>query len=170
MKEIDGYWASWFAGFTDGEGCFIIGRDNRGSPGAKYRCRFKIDLRDDDKVILDEIHETLGMGVVRDKLACLNDGRNRRRQARFDINAINECAELVKVFDKYPLRAKKQRDFEIWKEAVAELQRPIDYRDPDMLEYYFEMIKEIRWYDEQEELVKPITVNLQLTFDFHETR
>lgn len=163
VSDVFGY---WLAGFTDGEGHFCIARDKRGSPDAQYRCRFKIDLRDDDKAILEEIHETLGIGIIRDKRACLNDSRDRRRQVRFDVNAIKDCAKLVEIFNWYPLRAKKRRDFSIWRCAVFELQKPVVHRNAKLLEYYFHKIREVRQYEKQPELEKPVIVDTQLLIEF----
>lgn len=158
---------NWFAGFTAGEGCFGIGKRNKENPCANYQCLFRITLRDDDRAILEEIQDTLGLGKVYDYPACTNDAHERLPQTLWDVRSTTECAELVEVFEKYPLRAKKQRDFEIWKKAVAELQKPVDCRDPDLLEYYFHRIKEVRQYEPQDELAKPQIKSLQLTIEFH---
>lgn len=166
MKEIDDLWGSWFAGFADGEGCFTIGKRNDKNPCACYRCRFIINLRDDDRAILEEIRDTLEMGVRYDKPASTYGGRNGQPSTVFQLQSINDCAELVKLFERYPLRAKKRHDFEIWKQAVAELQKPLDCRDPLMLDYYFCKIKEVRQYEAQDELEQPIIIDLQLTLKF----
>lgn len=64
MKEITDYWGGWFAGFTDGEGCFTISKRNYENPPTNYLCRFTIRLRDDDKDILEEIHNQLEIGSI----------------------------------------------------------------------------------------------------------
>lgn len=168
MKVITVEFGSWFAGFTDGEGSFQIIKRNRRSPCANYECRFSIQLRDDDRPILDEIRNTLGFGTTRDKPFYPGATCNARPLAEFYVCAVKDCAKLAMMFETYPLRAKKRHDFEVWKQAVAELTKPADCRDPLMLDYYFHHIKEVRQYDEQEALVKPITINLQLTIDFNE--
>lgn len=169
MKEITDYWAGWFAGFTDGEGCFLIGKRNHHSPCASYECRFSIQLRDDDRPILDKIRNTLGFGTTRDKPFYPGATRNARPLTEFYVCAIADCAELVKFFERYPLQAKKQRDFAIWKQAVAELQKPLDCRDADLLDYYFHAIKAVRQYEPVEPLARPITINLQLSIEWGET-
>lgn len=166
MKETDDIWGGWFSGFTDGEGCFTIGKRNDKHPCASYRCRCIISLRDDDRAILEEIRDTLEMGVIYDKPASTYGGRNGQPSTVFQVCSIKECAELVKVFEKYPLRAKKKRDFEIWKQAVAELVKPLDCRDADLLEYCFCKIKEVRQYEKQDELPRPEIKKLQLTIEF----
>lgn len=40
-------------------------------------------------------------------------------QARWEISSKAQCARLVAVFDRYPLRAKKAADFTIWRQAVS---------------------------------------------------
>lgn len=166
MLALNELWESWFAGFTDGEGCFGIGKRNKTNPCANYQCRFEIGLRDDDRAILKEIRDTLGFGKIYDRPVYPSDKPNVHPGVVFRIDPINDCAELVKVFERNPLRAKKKQDFEIWKSAVAELQKPIDCRDALMLDYYFCKIKEVRQYEAQEELPKPIVIDLQLTIKF----
>lgn len=166
MKEVTDAFGNWFAGLTDGEGCFLIGTRNYKSPRANYICQFHIGLRDDDKPILSRIHDTLGIGIIQNFPVYPNDTPNAHPTTRFRICAINECTELVKMFEKYPLQSKKQRDFAIWKQAVAELRKPVDCRNPDLLEYYYLKIKEVRRYEEQDELSKPTIKKLQLTLEF----
>ena len=66
MKEITDYWAGWFVGLTDGEGCFEIHKNARSNPCTHFQCRFQINLRDDDKAILNEIRDTLDIGKIHD--------------------------------------------------------------------------------------------------------
>lgn len=166
MKAISDYQGGFLAGFAAGEGCFTIDKNHKNNPRTDYKCRFVINLRDDDKSILEKIHDTLEMGTIYD-LPARSDGiRIRQPQAVFTIAAIKDCVELVKLFDKYPLQAKKQDDFAIWKKAVKELQKPVDCRDADLLEYYFLKIREVRKYEKQDELVKPKRIEFQLTIDF----
>lgn len=165
MRDITEFWAGCFAGFTAGEGCFIIDKQNTRNPRANYYCRFDIGLRDDDRAYLKEIQHILQMGKIYDRPARTNDGHNRQPQALFVIAAIEDCVQLVRFFEKSPIPGKKQNDFAIWKQAVFELQKPWDCRDADLLDYYYHAIRAVRQYDEQDELVKPITVNLQLTIE-----
>lgn len=166
MKEITDAFGNWFAGFTDGEGCFCIGKRNYKNRCAQYQCRFAINLRDDDKPILEKIRDTLGIGFVYDRPAYFRPSRNAQALSDFCLQSIKECAQLVKFFEKYPLQAKKQNDFAIWKLAVAELQKPLDCRDADLLEYYFLKIKQVRQYAAQAELPRPKKIELQLSIEF----
>lgn len=114
-KTFDAYWCSWFSGFTDGEGCFmIILRKNGTAPNICFR----IQLRADDKSILKEIHHTLGIGRTKDhKRKIIRPNWNPAYI--FEINKINDIVNvLIPIFDAYPLRAKKLRDYKIWREAA----------------------------------------------------
>lgn len=166
MKSISDYWGGWFAGFAAGEGCFNIQRHNHKNPCTNYQCQFQLHLRADDKPILEEIRDTLEIGAIYDYPARINNSRSARPQAHFCVHAVDDCAELVKVFEKYPLRAKKQCDFEIWKQMLAEMRKPVGERNSDLLEYYYLKIQEVRKYEAVEELVKPKRIDLQLTIEF----
>lgn len=164
--EITDYWGGWFVGFTDGEGCFTINKRNHENSCINYRCRFQITLRDDDRAILEEIRDILGIGRISDCLASTHGNVHHRPTTEFYVNAIADCAKLVEIFERYPLRAKKQRDYSIWRCAVVELQKPVSYRNAKLLEYYFQEIKRVRKYDKQPELEKPMIVESQLMIDF----
>jgi hypothetical protein len=117
--EADGF-GHWFAGFVDGEGCFVI---FGGSPTARtdYHCRLVIEVRYDEQPILTEIQRRLGIGSIQ---------RLPHRRAptsapltRWFVRSKADCAALVEVLDRFPLRAKKARDYAVWREAVAVRQR-----------------------------------------------
>lgn len=160
------YWFSWFVGFVDGEGSFQILRKSGTFLRSSYRCDFTLRLRDDDRIILEEIQGMLGIGAIYDVPVYPSDIPNARPMSRFHVGALNGCVELVKIFERYPLRAKKKRDFSIWRSAVIELQKPIAYRNADLLEYYFNKIRHVRKYDKQPELEKPVIVDTQLLIEF----
>lgn len=110
LDDADAF-GHWFAGFADGEGCFRIKSTNKGT----YHCRFSIGLRADDAPILHEVRDWLGFGIL------VHSGKDniKQEQWRLEINSKRGCQRLVEVFDRYPLRAKKARDYEIWRRAVA---------------------------------------------------
>lgn len=118
----------WFVGFADGESSFQIKRCIRQikppykSITVAMGICFHISLREDDKAILDLIKEQLKMGTVvhipRAKYKYEGSFRNSKDQCMFRVQKIDECQQLVNIFETYPLHSKKARDFEIWKEAV----------------------------------------------------
>jgi hypothetical protein len=104
----------WFSGFFDGEGSFILHGERRGAT-VQYVAKIQVMLRDDDAEVLDEIQRRLGCGRVY---------RNTRRalanpHALFRVGKVQELAEIiVPLFETYPLRSKKSREFAFWKEIV----------------------------------------------------
>ncbi len=106
---------NWLAGFIDGEGCFQIVNP---SAKANYHCRFEIRLRGDDLAILKEIQEATGLGSIVSASA-RPDRPNQNPMAAWIITSKTDCLGLVMLLTSYPLRAKKLRDFVIWREAVT---------------------------------------------------
>lgn len=113
---IDPYFGHWFAGFVDGEGCFLIPRI-----GKSYRCIFNLHLRRDDRPILEEIHSTLEIGKLWDLPSYSKRLGNRDSPStRWEVTRKQEIIVLQDVFRTFPLRAKKTTDFAIWSKAVDE--------------------------------------------------
>ena len=55
--EAFGY---WFAGLLDGEGCFSMAKPRVSG----FRCELIIKLRDDDRAVLEQIRDELGIGTI----------------------------------------------------------------------------------------------------------
>lgn len=118
-SEVDDAFGNWLMGFVDGEGNFQYREDRKDVV-------FRINLREDDKAILEEIRNRLGVGRLhyRD----LSDKSNRaekyrngkdRNQWEFKVSALVDLVEVViPVFDKYGLRAKKRNQYLTWREEV----------------------------------------------------
>jgi hypothetical protein len=111
---VEDAFGHWLAGFADGEGCFTILCVN-----GTYVPSFQINLRADDAPILVEIHDTLGIGF----LTTPRKTGGPNKQIAWMVSDRQGTAKLVEIFDKYPLRAKKRRDYEIWRKAVRERNR-----------------------------------------------
>ena len=132
-------WASWFSGLVDGEGCFIIYRI-----GARYHsASFVINMRADDKPMLEEIRQTLGFGAV-----------HRRRRQRtgndthaYHVSGAKHMLALVRLFDQFPLRSRKRKDYEVWRTFVLLHASPKNATDPRLAELFRE-IKEARVFTE----------------------
>ena len=108
MTEEFGY---WFSGFVDGEGCFymtVYARDKWPT------CRFTINMRADDRSILEECQRQLGLGQIHDRKAT----GKANPQACLRVQRKMEVYQLLGVFDRYPLRSRKKFDYQIWKEGV----------------------------------------------------
>src|SRR4051812_22193296 len=99
----------WFAGLADGEGCFEVKRH-----GPSYICRFTINLRIDDMSTLEDIQKQIGVGTLYISKRTLGEDL-----VRWEVSKKGEVERLMDVFEKYPLRSKKRRDFDVWKQAVV---------------------------------------------------
>lgn len=110
--DIDPGFGHWLAGFIDGEGCFAIATNsNRRYPSRC--CHLRIQLRDDDTAILEAIRDKTGCGAIYHR----TDGPYSPRSSWYCYSRPDAVA-MVEILDRYPLRAKKARDFAIWREAV----------------------------------------------------
>jgi len=103
--KVDGF-GDWLAGFADGEGCFYLSCTKGGS----HRCNFRLKLRRDDRGVLELAATRTGLGSVYDV---------KKYQAEWMVVRKADCARLVEIFETFPLRAKKSRDFVVWAQAVA---------------------------------------------------
>lgn len=108
-KWDDGF-GYWFTGFADGEGCFRIAR----SAGVGYVFTFGITLRDDDAAVLHECQWRTGLGTIN-----FAPGRGTSNpQVKWEVRRKTDCFLLTGIFDTYHLRAKKARDYALWREGV----------------------------------------------------
>lgn len=99
------------AGLLDAESHLAIAPNNK---GATWRCECSMNLRDDDRSILVEYRNKLGIG----HLAAVPARNGSRPQVHWAIGSKLECQSLVELLDAHPLRGRKLREYEIWREAV----------------------------------------------------
>ncbi len=112
---IDEGFGHWLAGFADGEGCFWV---HRQKGGAYYAPQFKIKLRRDDRDALVLCQTTLGIGNLYDHPGSVTSVRNNAPSSSWMVQSRADTETLVEVFDRFPLRAKKARDYALWRLAV----------------------------------------------------
>lgn len=110
----DGF-GDWFAGFVDGEGCFLVYGGTAAKP--EHSCRLVIEVRADERAVLEEIQSRLGIG----KIQSLPKRRTPTSAPllRWYVSSKSDCALLVTILDRFPLRAKKRADYEVWRRAVC---------------------------------------------------
>jgi LAGLIDADG endonuclease len=99
------------AGFVAAEGSFVIRRNN----GERdWSCVLQVTQRDDDEHVLEDICRSTGLG----RIARHPPQGNSRPQASWTVASKLECRELVRILRNAPLRGRKQREFEVWADAV----------------------------------------------------
>lgn len=113
VSDAFGY---WFSGFFDGEGCFSVFSRMRPGRYAERRVGIQIMLRDDDVGVILSIKQNLNAGLT---YATSKPNGRTNPKATFRVEQINDLAEvIVPLFEKYPLRSKKGREFPIWRSLV----------------------------------------------------
>jgi hypothetical protein len=115
----------WLSGFVDGEGCFGIYCYKQGKVESFVGIlsfEFSIQLREDDRAILEKIKAYFGCGTLAKGSRARSRSKghpNARDQYKFSCRKIEDLTtKVVPHFEKYPLRSKKAGDFEIWKKAL----------------------------------------------------
>lgn len=159
--QVDDAFANWLAGFIDGEGCFEIRVPTNGSG---ILPAFALQLRQDDVEVLREIARRTGIGRV------YLGGSSRSGQkpsARWSVHRRSDVLRLVELLDAHPLRAKKRRDFEIWRAAVRyrAAARPRSRSAIWQMEQYQRRLTAIRDYESPPEAEVAEPEFEQLTID-----
>ncbi len=160
---------AWFAGFTDGEGCFVIYK----RPGHGFAICFSIGLRADNIELLSELKTAFGghlsFGMPTPKALKERPGSNPSWQ--WQIVRRTEVIGLINYFDKFPLQSRKHAEYEVWREAALFYYRhstgspthggKFVGRNPAwlvrLMESYTSEIKRLKQYEAQ-----PISLELEL--------
>jgi hypothetical protein len=116
------------SGFVVGEGCFYVesGKDPKYKLGYRVRAAFCIELREDDREILESIREALGCGNI----YSLDFGRYEgysekgwRPHVKYRVsNQVDLTQKVIPFFRKYPLFGKKLQSFELFTKIVGKLE------------------------------------------------
>ncbi len=113
----------WYVtGLIDGEGCFCltINTENKKRKGfvSTYRywiADFSIHMRQDEKPILEAVQRFFNSGKV--------NVVGKYHIVHFNIrDRLDIISKLIPHFEKFPLQAKKQKDFVLWKEGILILE------------------------------------------------
>lgn len=113
---------AWASGFLAGEGCFSIHKKiYTGTTRYYYRPELQVQVRADDVGALLLLKEAIGSGgtiySVKAQSATLTRGNSKPTCSCFWRNE-SDLKAVVRLIDEFPLRGKKQRDYEIWKKSV----------------------------------------------------
>lgn len=108
---------AWLAGFTDGEGSFVITATGspKGNRQPALAPRFTLGLHAADGAILHELRDTFGGSL---SFSERNPDRPSSDRWTWTVVAKADLRRLVAYFDRFPLRARKARDYATWRAAV----------------------------------------------------
>lgn len=112
----------YIVGFVDGEGSFCVSISRKRFRVPEVKLRFEIELREDDEPILIEIQKTLGCGSIYH----LDYERYKkwRPHVKFMIGSQRDIkSKVIPFFKKYPLQAKKRKQFEFFCQVVEMIER-----------------------------------------------
>ena len=112
----------YFAGFTDGEGCFYVGFSKRLDLPLKWQIitEFHVSQNPGGKNVLEEFKKRLGCGYLKQ-----NHPKNPKDKSwvlvvknRYDLKT-----KLIPFFKKNPLYTNKQKDFEIFVKVISLIEK-----------------------------------------------
>lgn len=108
----------YIAGFIDAEGSFSVslGRNKTLRRGIEVRPEFEIELRADDRKILERLLITIGCGRIYD---CSYERYGWYPHVKYKITSIKDMKEFLFPFlDRYSLQAKKAKTYSLFREIV----------------------------------------------------
>ena len=96
---------AWFAGFTDGEGCFTcsIGEKKGFSFNFNISQKWEINL-----TLLNHLTVLFKNGIV--------SRHSEENTYEFRLGGVNNCKDIFSYFDKYTLYTKKSLSYKLWKD------------------------------------------------------
>ena len=118
-KEIPN---EYFAGFTDGEGCFYVGFSKRLDLPLKWQVitEFHVSQNPGGKNVLEEFRKRLGCGYLK-----RNHPKNPKDKSwvlvvknRYDLKT-----KLIPFFKKNPLQQNKQKDFVLFVKVISLIEK-----------------------------------------------
>ena len=121
IQSIKKLHPQYVMGFIDGEGSFSVSiyKDETMHSKINVRPEFEIELRADDREILERIKETLCCGIIYN---CNYERYGWYPHAKYKISRINHLNErLIPFLEKHHLQAKKRKSFNQFKIIVQML-------------------------------------------------
>ncbi len=130
VSDISREDGNWLAGISDGEAFFVLATRRRRLeryPDRIYhgiQWTYGVTLRSDDHAVLKQIHSILKVGAVRsfDTAHVVTDPitlktYHSKPRSIFRVYNRADIGRVVGTFERFPLRSKKARDFELWSKA-----------------------------------------------------
>ena len=113
----------YVAGFIEGEGSFSvsIGKNREYRQGVQLHPEFAIELRADDREILERVLITIGCGKIYD---CSYDRYGWYPHLKYKITGAKDMEEYLFPFlDRYPLQGKKAKVYKLFRTIVRMYRR-----------------------------------------------
>ena len=114
---------NYIAGFVDGEGSFCVGisRHKTLRRGIEIHPLFEIEVRADDRRILERILLTIGCGKIYD---CSYERYGWQPHSKYKVGSTKELEEFViPFFDQHRLQAKKAQSYRIFRKVVIMMRK-----------------------------------------------
>ena len=113
----------YVVGFIDGEGSFSVSINHHKTLKSRVEIKpeFEIELRADDREILERIAITIGSGIIYD---CSYERYGWYPHSKYKISSTKEmAAKLFPFLDRYRLQAKKRKCYVVFKKIVGMMLR-----------------------------------------------
>ncbi len=134
------------SGYVTGEGCFYVesGYDKKYRLRHRIRPAFCIEVRENDKEILEAVKEKLSCGNIYQ----LDFGRYKgyeskkwKPHVKLRVSNIDDISKkVVPFFEKYTLFGNKQKSFKVFSEVVKRMERG-EHLKEDTLERVKSLVK-----------------------------
>ncbi|KKS37513.1 MAG: hypothetical protein A3G49_00955 [Candidatus Sungbacteria bacterium RIFCSPLOWO2_12_FULL_41_11] len=115
----------YIVGLTDGEGSFTAyirpPKKEHGSKSYRIECHYYIKLRDDDRLLLENVKKFFRVGRV----SFQRENRpNHHHAYRFEVTNLNDLQSvIIPFFEKHKLQSKRITDFELFKKILRAVLR-----------------------------------------------
>ena len=133
----------YVVGFIDGEDSFSVSINKHKTlrSGIEVKPEFEIELRADDREILERIVITIGCGTIYD---CSYERYGWFPHVKLKVTSARELREILFPFiDQHPLQAKKAKVYELFREIVL-LVRAKEHLTEAGCEKIFELRNQMR--------------------------
>ena len=101
---------AWFAGFTDGEGCFTCSIDEKRGFSFNFNISQKWEI---NLTVLEHFSVLFKNGIV--------SRHSEENTYEFRLGGVNNCKNVFSYFDKYTLYTKKSLSYKLWKDIHNDL-------------------------------------------------
>jgi hypothetical protein len=113
----------YIVGFVDGEGCFCVSVSKHKTLKRRIEVRpeFEIEVRADDREIIERIQETLQCGSI---YQLDYERYGWKPHVKLKVSNIKDLQQqIIPFFLEHPLQAKKARSFQIFRRIVEMIAR-----------------------------------------------